>query len=154
MSVIVFKCVDENKAAIKKKVFDIIHNHYSGTVFPNTKVKYDHEGEEVYSQRLTELMNESLCVFEDVPEGIRVEFDTTEDAGFMIADCVYHTGMGYCDEGLTYLKPLFDEFLEKMPGVCFEGECECSDKWVCDEYHCSYDGENFECDAEWMEYEE
>ena len=83
-----------------------------------------------------------------------MEFDSTEDAGFMIASSVYGTGMGYSDEGLTFLKPVFDAFMEQMPDVCFEGECECCDKWVCEEFSCSYDGENFECDAEWMDYEE
>ena len=153
MSVILFKCGDERKEEVKKKCWEILYDHYSGTVFPNTKVKYEHEGHEVYSERLKTLMKESLCKIDDVEGGIRVEFDSTEEAGFMIADSVYGTGMGYSDEGLTFLKPVFDGLIQELPDVCFEAECECYDKWVSDEYHCSYDGENFECDAEWMDHE-
>ena len=151
MSVIGFKCSDERKDEVKKIVWNILKNHYLSSVFPNTRVQYEHEGDEVYAKRMDELMRASLCKFEDTEDGVRFEFDSTEDAGFEIADCVYGTSMGYSDEGLTFLKPVFDAFIEQMPDVCFEGECECFDKWVSDEYHCSYDGETFECDSEWMD---
>ncbi len=154
MSVILFKCSPEKKEDVKKNVWNVLHQHYSGTVYPNTRVQYEHEGDEVYAARLHDLMKASLCKIEDKDNGIRVEFDSTEDAGFEIAHCVYGTSMGYSDEGLVFLKPVFDAFIKTMPDICFEGECECSDKWTCEEYHCSYDGENFECDAEWMEWEE
>lgn len=154
MSVIVFKCDSERVEEVKQKFWSILHSHYSGTVFPNTHVKYENEGEDVYAKRLSDLMTTELCNIEETEDGLRIEFDSTEDAGFSIASSVYGTGMGYSDEGLTYLKPLFDEIVNELPDVSFEAECECYDKWVSDEYHCSYDGENFECDAEWMDYEE
>lgn len=154
MSVILFKCEEERKEELRSKCWQILHDHYSGSVFPNTRVKYENEGEDVYAKRLNNLMKSELCKIEDTEDGVRVEFDSTEDAGFSIADSVYGTGMGYSDEGLTFLKPVFDELMQQMPDVCFDAECECYDKWVSEEYHCSYDGENFECDAEWMEYEE
>ena len=113
-------------------------------------MKYENEGKEVYAARLNELMEKELCKVEETEEGISVEFDSTEDAGFSIADNVYGTNMGYSDNGLTFLKPVFDELMKQMPDVCFEAECECSDSWVCEEYSCSYDGEIFECDAEWF----
>ena len=154
MSVILFKCGDERKEDVKKKCWEILHDHYSDTVSPNTRVKYEHEGHDVYSERLKALMEESLCKIDDTEDGVRFEFDSTEDAGFMIADSVYGTGMGYSDDGLTFLKPVFDALIQELPDVCFEAECECYDKWVSEEYSCSYDGENFECDADWMDFEE
>lgn len=154
MSVIVFKCEDDRREDVKNKFWEILRDHYLGTVYPNTRVKYDNEGEEVYAKRMDELMKDELCKVENVDEGVRIEFDSTEDAGFSIADGVYGTGMGYSDEGLTFLKPLFEELIKQMPDICFEAECECYDKWVSDEYECSYDGECFECNAEWMDYEE
>ena len=154
MSVILFKCSSERKEYVKKNVWDILHKHYSESVYPNTRVKYEHEGDEVYAARLQDLMKASLCKIEDKDNGIRVEFDSTEDAGFEIASSVYGTGMGYSDEGLVYLKPVFDAFIETMPDIPFEGECECCDKWTCEEYNCSYDGSVFKCNAEWAEYDE
>jgi hypothetical protein len=154
MSVINFRCTSEQKEDVKKKVWNILHEHYSSTVFPNTRVKYEDEGEDVYSSRLNKLMESELCKVEDTEEGIQFEFDSTEDAGFSIASAVYGTGMGYSDDGLTFLKPVFDALLKELPEICFEAECECYDKWVSEEYSCSYDGTNFECDAEWMEFEE
>jgi hypothetical protein len=62
--------------------------------------------------------------------------------------------MGYSDDGLTFLKPVFDELMKELPDVCFEADCECFDKWTSDEYSCSYDGKTFECNAEWMEWDE
>ena len=154
MSIILFKCSPERKEEVKNKCWNILHEHYYYSVSPNTKVKYENEGETVYRRRLNELMQDELCKIEDIEDGIRVEFDSTEDAGFSIASSVYGTGMGYCDDGLTFLKPVFDELLKELPDVCFEAECECYDKWVSEEYHCSYDGNTFECDAEWAEYDE
>ena len=58
MSVITFKCASERKEEVKQKCFEILHNHYSNSVFPNTRVKYEHEGEEVYSERMKLLMKE------------------------------------------------------------------------------------------------
>ena len=154
MSNILFKCENERKEEVKKTFWKILHDHYANSVFPNTRIKYDHEGWEVYDKRLDELMEAELCKVECTDDGVRFEFDSTEDAGFSIAGSVYGTGMGYSDDGLTYLKPMFDALIEQMPDVCFEAECECYDKWVSDEYECSYDGENFECNAEWMEFED
>jgi hypothetical protein len=151
MSVIVFKCGEERRAEVKKTCFAILHNHYSNTVFPNSNVDYENEGKDVYADRLTELMKSELCKIDDTEDGVRFEFDSTEDAGFSIAMGVYGTGMGYSDQGLTFLKPVFDVLVKELPDVCFEAECECFDKWVSEEYHCSYDGECFECDAEWMD---
>lgn len=44
--------------------------------------------------------------------------------------------------------------MKAFPDVCFEAECECYDNWVSEESQCSYDGEEFECDAEWADFEE
>jgi hypothetical protein len=154
MSVILFKCENERKEDVKRKFFNILHDHYSDTVFPNTNVEYKHEGKDVYAERLMELMKSELCKVDDTDDGVRFEFDSTEDAGFTIAMGVYGTGMGYSDQGLTFLKPVFDALMKEMPDICFEAECECCDNWVSEEYSCSYDGETFECDAEWMDYEE
>ena len=143
MSIISFKCEKEKKESVKEKVWEILRNHYFTTVSPNTRVKYEYEGDDVYLKRLDELMRDELCKIEDTAEGICVEFDSTEDAGFSIADEVYGTGMGYCDDGLTYLKPMFEKIIKELPDICFEAHCECDDKWVSEEYDCSYDGENF-----------
>ncbi|MEE0965551.1 MAG: hypothetical protein U0L85_00705 [Bacilli bacterium] len=99
-------------------------------------------------------MKNELCKIEDTDDGICVEFDSTEDAGNSIASEVYGTGMGYCDLGLTYLKPLFNKIVKTFPNITFEADCECYDNWVSEEYHCSYDGENFTTDAEWAEYDD
>ena len=143
MSIINFICESNKKEELKTGVWEIIHKHYLNTVYPNSKVKYANEGKNVYAERLHELMKEELCIITDTEDGICVEFDSTEDAGFSIADNVYRTNMGYNDEGLTYLKPVFEEIIRAFPEVCFEADCECYDKWVSEEYHCSYDGEEF-----------
>ena len=153
MSVINFKCSDDKKENVKNICWSIIQKHYLSTVHPNTRVKYTNEGIEIYKKRLDELMNDELCSVEYTEDGVSFEFDSTEDAGFLIADCVYKTNMGYSDDGLTFLKPLFDELIIQMPNICFDAECECDDKWISEEYSCSYDGEVFETDAEWVEYE-
>lgn len=154
MSIINFKCSSEKKENVKNTFLKILQKHYLNTVHPNTRVKYDDEGDKVYEMRINELMKTELCKIENTEDGIQIEFDSTEDAGFSIADYVYNTSMGYSDEGLTFLKPIFDEVINQMPDICFEAECECYDKWVSEEYSCSYDGENFECNAEWMEEDE
>ena len=154
MSAIAFKCEEKRKEEVKQKFLEILCEHYYNTVAPNTNVKYEDEGKDVYMQRIRDMMDGFLCKAENTKDGVRVEFDSTEDAGFEIAMGVYGTGMGYSDNGLTFLKPLFDELINQMPDVCFEAQCECFDNWAAEEYTCSYDGENFECDAEWMDEEE
>lgn len=154
MSTIIFRCEEERKEELKSGVWRILHEHYSDTVFPNSNVKYEDEGSEIYTQRLYELMETELCKIDDTEDGVRVDFDSTEDAGFTIACGVYGTGMGYSDQGLTFLRPVFEAIMKEFPDVCFEAECECYDNWVSEEYQCSYDGECFECDAEWAEFDE
>ena len=61
---------------------------------------------------------------------------------------VYGTNMGYSDDGLTYLRPVFEEIIKAFPNVCFEADCECWDKWISEEYHCSYDGKEFVSEEE------
>ena len=142
MSSILFSCTNEQKDALKTGVREILRNHYFSTVRPNTNVEYKDEGKEVYLARLDELMKKGdLCQIEDADTGITVEFDSTEDAGFSIAEEVYHTSMGYSDNGLTWVDPIFEAIVEKFPGICFEADVECSDKWVYEENHYSYDGE-------------
>ena len=154
MSVINFKCSPEQRDDVKKKCWSAIHKHYINSVFPNSNVQYKKEGKDVYSSRLDDLMTVELCKIEDTEEGISVEFDTTEDAGFSIASAVYGTNMGYCDEGLTFLKTLFDDIVQALPEIPFEAECECYDEWVSEEYSCSYDGKTLTGDAEWLNYED
>ena len=153
MSVINFKCSSEQKNDVKKKCWEAIHKHYSNSVFPNSNIKYENEGKDVYSARLDELMKTELCKIEDTEDGVRFEFDSTEDAGFSIASAVYHTNMGYNDNGLTFLKTLFDDIVQALPEIPFEAHCECDDEWVSEEYSCSYDGATFTSDAEWFDYE-
>lgn len=154
MSVINFKCSPEQREAVKQKCWEIIHNHYSTSVYPNSNVDYKNEGKEVYAQRLTDLMASELCKVEETEDGLSFEFDSTEDAGFSIAMGVYGTGMGYSDNGLTFLKPIFIALVEQLPDISFEAECECSDNWVCEEYTCAYDGKELTGDAEWFDYDE
>lgn len=153
MSVINFKCAPEKREEVKQKCWEIIHKHYSDSVFPNTKVEYKNEGKDIYNRRLTEIMQSELCNVEETDDGLSFTFDSTEDAGFSIAMGVYGTGMGYSDNGLTFLKPMFNALLENLPDVPFTAECECCDNWVSEEYSCSYDGETFETDAEWDEFD-
>ena len=65
-----------------------MHEHYLNLVYPNSNVKYEDEGEKVYSERLDILMKEELCKITDTEDGMCVEFDSTEDAGFSIAGSV------------------------------------------------------------------
>ena len=148
MSTIIFRCKNERKEEIKQVVWKILHRHYSNTVFPNTRVDYEDEGEAVYEQRLNELMETELCKIDDTEDGICVQFDSTEDAGFSIASGVYGTGMGYSDQGLTFLKPVFKAIIKEFSDVCFEADCECFDNWVSEHYQCSYDGKDFRFDCD------
>lgn len=140
MSIINFVCSDAQKEELKSGVWYLIKEHYLSTAFPNTNVKYDKEGKDVYRARLDELMRDELCRIDDTENGIAVEFDSTEDAGCAIAERVYGTDMGYSDEGLTYLLPLFKNIAEKFGDVCFEADTECMDKWVEAYNHYGYDG--------------
>ncbi len=65
----------------------------------------------------------------------------TEDAGLVITNDVYHTQMGYRDEGLTFVDPIFEEIVKQFPGICFEADVECDDGLAFFELHFSYDGE-------------
>ena len=154
MSVINFKCAPDKREFVKKTCWEIIRTHYLDTVYPNTNVKYQNEGKEIYLERLNELMKTELCKTEETEDGLSFEFDSTEDAGFSIAMGVYGTGLGYSDNGLTFLKPIFTALVEQLPDVSFEAECECSDNWVCEEYTCTYDGKELTGDAEWFDYDE
>jgi len=148
MSTITFCCSEKDKDALKAGVLEILRNHYFITVHPNTNAKYENEGEEVYRERLNQLMKNKLCRFEETDEGVLVEFDSTEDAGFAIADEVYHTAMGYSDNGLTYIDPIFEAIVKAFPSVSFEADTECADNWVYEENHYSYDGETLTKDDE------
>lgn len=150
MSVISFKCLPEKREEVKNVYWNILLEHYLNTVSPNSNVEYNDEGKEVYTARINELMKTELCKVEETEDGIQIEFDSTEDAGYLIATSVYGTNMGYNDNGLTYLKNLFDKLIEQMPDVDFEAYCECYDNWVSEEYDCSYIDGYFECGAEWM----
>lgn len=140
MSTIVFVCETEKRDILKTGVWEILRTHYFQTVFPNTKVKYENEGKEVYLKRLDSI-KDSLCTFTDTDNGVTIEFDVTEDAGFAITDNVYHTLMGYSDEGLTFVDPVFEEIIKNFPGICFEADVECDDGSTFFELHFSYDGE-------------
>ena len=148
MSVINFKCEITRKEKLKIGVWNILKEHYLGSVYPNSNVKYEDEGENIYTERLEALMKEELCKIEDTEDGVCVEFDSTENAGFSIAGGVYGTGMGYQDAGLTYLRPVFEEIIKAFPDVCFEADCECYDNWISEEYGCSYDGKEFVSEEE------
>ena len=95
MSTIYFECKNETKEALAKKVFEIIKDHYFETVEPPVGTSREAENDETYITRLTQLMNDMLYKTSDSDEGIVVEFDTTEDAGFAIAENVYKTSNGY-----------------------------------------------------------
>ena len=49
--------------------------------------------------------------------------------------------MGYSDEGLCYLIPLFEGIVRKFPHIPFEADTECINQWNNSEDHFSYDGE-------------
>lgn len=157
MSVINFRCSEKEAEVVKTKVWAIIKEHYGTSAFPNTNVQYKPESKEVYSARLEELMKSQLCSVADSENGISVTFDTTEDAGFAIAEHVYGTHMGYSDEGLTYIKPVIQKIAKALPDICFDGQAICEDNWVCLEINFSYDGETLSSDDEeedWSEFDE
>ena len=154
MSTIKFRCTDEQKLSLRSGIFEIMENHYFKSVHPNTNVEYEDEGEAVYRERLKKLVSEKLCVFEDTEDGLSVEFDSTEDAGFFIANEVYHTSMGYSDNGLTYIDPIFVAIVKAFPDICFEADTECSDKWIDEENHFSYDGAMLTKDDEEIDYDD
>lgn len=141
MSEIKFVCTDAQKEELKAGVWELIREHYLSTAFPNSNVEYEREGNDVYQSRMDELMQRELCKIEDTDEGITVEFDSTEDAGYSIATSVYGTDMGYSDQGLTYLPPLFKAIVEKFPAICFEADTECIDNWAEAYNHYEYDGD-------------
>ncbi len=140
MSTISFVCSDLQKEELKAGVWELIREHYLGTVFPNSNVEYKNEGVDVYKERMGELMKAELCTISDSDDGITVEFDSTEDAGHSIAMSVYGTNMGYSDQGLTYLFPLFKKIAEKFSSICFEADTECIDEWAEAYNHFAYDG--------------
>lgn len=154
MSVINFKCSPTQREEVKNKCWNIVREHYADSVYPNTNVKYEDEGKEVYTKRLNDLMESELCKIEENEDGLIFEFDSTENAGFSITSGVYGTGMGYSDNGLTFLKNMFESIVQAMPNITFEAQCECCDNWVSEEYTLVYDGETLTGDAEWFEYEE
>ncbi len=140
MSIINFVCSDTKKEDLKNSVWELIREHYLSTVFPNSNCKFTYEGKDVYRPRMEELMQNGLCTIEETGDGITVEFDSTEDAGDSIAESVYGTDMGYSDQGLTYLFPLFKKIAEKFSDICFDADTECIDKWAESYNHFAYDG--------------
>ena len=98
MSVIHFTCEPERREELKTGVWAIVREHYLTTVYPHmmdSKNGEKKESEEIYIERLNELMKTNLCVVNETEEGLDFEFDSTEDAGFFIADDVYQTGPRY-----------------------------------------------------------
>ncbi len=140
MSTINFICSDTQKKNLKAGVWEIIREHYLSTAFPNSNVEFKYEGKDVYRPRMEELMKDGLCTIEENDSGITVEFDSTEDAGFSIAQSVYGTDMGYSDQGLTYLFPVFKIIAEKFSDICFEADTECINEWAESYNHFAYDG--------------
>jgi len=147
MSMITFHCTDAQRDALKTGIWALIRDHYLSTVFPNSNVSYDHEGEAVYRERLSTLMEAQLCTLSEDDEGIQVEFDSTEDAGYAIAESVYGTAMGYSDQGLTYLFPLFKAIAAQFGDIPFEADTECYDEWAESSNHFSYDGDTLTVDG-------
>lgn len=140
MSIIKFVCTDAQKEEVRAGVWEIIREHYLSTAFPNSNCKFTYEGKDVYRPRMEELMKSDLCTIEETEDGIAVDFDSTEDAGDSIAESVYGTDMGYSDQGLTYLFPLFKKIAEKFSGICFDADTECVNKWAESYNHFAYDG--------------
>ena len=147
MSVIEFDCHGPEKNDVKNGVWKIIQDHYFQTVFPNSKVRYEDEGKEVYLDRLSGLMKNSLCKAYDKDGGVAIEFDFTEDAGFQITSEVYHTSMGYNDNGLSEVVPVFEKIIELFPGVTFESDIEIDDGENYKQQHYYYDGQELTCNG-------
>ena len=140
MSVISFICKEEDRDALKEGVRKALRDHYFLTVLPNSNVKYENEGKDVYLARLDELMNNSLCSITDTEDGISVEFDLTEDAGYQITSEVYHTSMGYNDNGLSEINMLFEKIIKAFPKATFESDYVLDDGYSYEESHYSYNG--------------
>lgn len=135
-------------------ITECIQQHYFDTVSPNTNVEYTTEDDEVYLQRILELMQNELCSVELTKQGFSIDFDTTEDAGFSIASEVYHTSMGYSDNGLIYLEGLFKNIIDRLPNIKFDADLYCADKWDCFEGKASYDGNEFIYETDEESYED
>lgn len=142
MSTIYFECESEIKETLSKTVFEIIKQHYLSTVKPAPGEAYEREAVEVYDSRLEQLMKEQLCSTSYSEEGVNVEFDSTEDAGFAIAEKVYKTGNGYRDYGLTNVGIIFEEIIQQFKDVHFTADVYVQDKYVDKECTYSYDGNN------------
>lgn len=155
MSVIKFVCTEEQKENIIKGVWDIVKAHYFRAATPNNTIDYEDEGEEVYLDRLDDLMHDELCAVANEDNGFSFTFDSTEDAGMSIADIVYGTEMGYCDDGLTYVNTIFETIVERYKDISFEAHCECYDSWVSIECDFSYDGKILKInDVDYEKYKE
>ena len=140
MGTININCEKDKAELVKKTVFNIIRSHYLDTVYPNSNIEYEDEGKDVYEERMTDLMNRSLFSCEENDEGLVIEFDTTDDAGFFIADEVYHTNMGYNDNGLFSLDDIFKNIVKDLPENRFEADCECESSNYYEQMTFSFDG--------------
>ena len=155
MSVIKFVCTEGQKQDITKGVWEIIKEHYFRAATPNSTIEYEDEGEDIYLMRLDELMHTELCSIADTDDGFSFEFDSTEDAGMAIAEEVYGTSMGYCDEGLTFVNPIFESISQRFKDIPFEAHCECYDSWVSMECDFSYNGKTLKFnDVDYKKYQE
>lgn len=129
MSLIVFKCGKDIKEDVLNGFWKILHDHYMSAAFPCTYEEYEDEGDDIYSERMNKLMESELVKVKRTRDGLSIEFDTTEDAGFSITDSVYKTGGGYSDQGLTYVDPIIDEVIRIFPTVCFDAQIVTYDEW-------------------------
>ena len=140
MSVISFNCQEKDRDALKEGVWKILRDHYFLTALPNSNVKYEDEGKDVYLARLDELMNNSLCSITDTEEVVSIEFDITEEAGCQITDEVYHTSMGFNDNGLCDINMIFEKIIKEFPEFTFESDYILDDGYSYEESHYSYNG--------------
>lgn len=141
MSTIYFECDSEIKNQISKSVFQIVKQHYLNTVAPPPDKTFERESDEVYDSRMEQLMKDQLYRSSDSEEGVTVEFDSTEDAGYAIAENVYKTGNRYRDYGLTNVGVLLEEITHQFENVKFTAEIYIQDKYVDEECTYVYDGE-------------
>ena len=142
MSTIIFTCEADQKNELKAGLWNVFFTHYRDTVRPNTNAKYEDEGDSVYDERLQKLMQAELWRVTESENGVEVEFDITEDAGVSIAGEVYHTTMGYNDNGLAEVDWLLQKITNRFPGIPFEADIEICDKWTDEKHHYAYDGES------------
>ena len=56
MSIIRFTCSPTRKEAVKRGVWEILHEHYYTTVGPRFGIDYEDKGEDVHRKLLQELM--------------------------------------------------------------------------------------------------